>query len=44
MMPILLSDDVNFTAAFYGTFLPVACYAALQFLVIRPYNRRQQRR
>ena len=44
LMPIILSDEVNVVAAFYGTFVPVLCYFALQTLVIRPYKRKEKER
>ncbi|XP_076801380.1 dnaJ homolog subfamily C member 11-like [Clavelina lepadiformis] len=39
-MPIMLSDDVNFMAAFYGTMVPITLYAAIHILIIRPYKRK----
>nr|CAB3238828.1 dnaJ homolog subfamily C member 11 [Phallusia mammillata] len=44
VVPIILSDDMNWIAAFYGTILPIAAYAALQTLVIRPYLKRKKER
>jgi len=44
VVPILLSDEMNYSAVFYGTVVPLACYAALQYLVVKPYRRREKDR
>jgi len=43
-LPIMLSDEINFAALFYGTSVPIALYSALQFLFIRPHQRREKER
>jgi len=43
-MPIMLSDELNLAATFYGTVIPVALYTAVQLLVIKPYQNREKER
>jgi len=44
VIPVMLSDEINYTAVFYGTLVPIACYAALQYLIVKPYRRREKDR
>lgn len=43
-LPIMLSDELNLAATFYGTVVPLACYAAIQALIVRPYQTREKER
>uniref|UniRef100_H2ZE49 J domain-containing protein n=1 Tax=Ciona savignyi TaxID=51511 RepID=H2ZE49_CIOSA len=42
LIPITLSEEVNPVAAFYGTFVPLAIYAGVHYLIIRPYRKQEK--
>uniref|UniRef100_H2ZE51 J domain-containing protein n=1 Tax=Ciona savignyi TaxID=51511 RepID=H2ZE51_CIOSA len=44
LIPITLSEEVNPVAAFYGTFVPLAIYAGVHYLIIRPYRKQEKER